>query len=183
MKTEAPGRPALFLDRDGTLIEEVHFCADPSQVRLLPGVRERLAELVRAGFALIIITNQSGIGRGYFSREDFQRVQDEVLRQLAPVPITATYFDDSHPDRPSARRKPSPAMVLEAAAAHGLDLQRSWFVGDRTADIECGRNAGLRTILVETGYGRDHLECGADHTAADLAAAIRIIQQEATWQG
>lgn len=176
-------RPAVFLDRDGTLIREVNFCADPAHVQAIPGAGEALQRLAEAGFALVIITNQSGIGRGYFTREDFGRVQDEVLWQLKPAVIDATYFDDSHPDRPSPRRKPSPAMVGEAARDLGLDLARSWMVGDRAADIECGRRAGVRTVLVETGYGREHLGCGADAVVPDIGfAAAHILQEAAAWR-
>jgi len=171
-------RPAVFLDRDGTLIREVNFCADPSQVQAIPGAGEAMQRLAAAGFALVIITNQSGIGRGLFTAGDFQRVQEEVLWQLKPAVIDATYFDDSHPDRPSPRRKPSPLMVEEAARDLRLDLSGSWFVGDRTADIECGRRAGLRTILVETGYGREHLACGADAVVADIGFAADHILKE-----
>lgn len=174
-------RPAVFFDRDGTLIHEANYCSHPSQVRALEGAPEALQKLSDAGFALVIVTNQSGIGRGYFTHEDFRRVQQETLRQLAPAAITATYYDDSHPGAPSARRKPSPLMVEEAAAEHGLDLARSFLVGDKASDIECGQRAGLRTVLVETGYGKDYFECGADVVVPDIAAAADWILQEAKW--
>lgn len=173
-------RPAVFFDRDGTLIHEVCFPSQPSQVKVIPGAPEALVKLADAGFALVIITNQSGIGRGYFTHEDFRRVQEEVLWQLKPAEITATYFDDTAPDRPGPRRKPSPDMVLEAARDHGLDLARSFFVGDRSADIGCGRNAGLRTVLVETGYGKEHLDCGADAVVPDVGFAADWILREAS---
>ncbi len=172
-------RPAVFLDRDGTLICEVDFCRNPSQVQAVPGAPEALVRLQAAGYGLVIITNQSGIGRGFFTREDFAQVQEETLWQLRPAEILATYFDDSTPDQPSDRRKPSPKMIEEAARDHGLDLSRSWMVGDRTGDIECGRRAGLRTVLVETGYGRDHLDCGADAVVPDIGHAADFILQEA----
>lgn len=172
-------RPAVFFDRDGTLIREVNYCDSPSQVRVLPGATEALLKLSDAGFALVIVTNQSGIGRGYFTRADYDRVHEEVLAQLKPAEILATYYDDSTPDRPSARRKPSAAMVEEAAREHGIDLSRSWMVGDKTSDIECGKNAGLRTVLVETGHGREHLDCGADAVVPDICFATDFILREA----
>lgn len=172
-------RPAVFFDRDGTLIEEVDYCDHPSQVRAVAGAPEALLRLSAAGFALVIVTNQSGIGRGYFTREDYDRVHEEVLWQLKPAVIAATYFDDSTPAKPSARRKPSPVMIEEAAREHGLDLARSWMVGDKTSDIECGKNAGLRTVLVETGHGRDHLGCGADAVVPDIGYAANFILREA----
>jgi len=134
--------------------------------------------LSEAGFALVIITNQSGIGRGYFTHDDYRRVHDEVVWQLKPAEITAAYYDESTPDQPSPRRKPSPAMLEEAAREHGLDLSRSWMVGDKTCDVECGKNAGLRTVLVETGHGKDHLDCGADAIVPDIGYAADFILQE-----
>jgi D-glycero-D-manno-heptose 1,7-bisphosphate phosphatase len=172
-------RPAVFFDRDGTLIREVHYCANPSQVRAIEGVPEALAKLSAAGFALIVVTNQSGIGRGYFTHEDYRRVHEEVLWQLRPAVLTASYYDESTPDQPSARRKPSPQMIEEAAREHGLDLSHSWMVGDKTSDIECGRNAGLRTVLVKTGHGQDHLDCRADAIVPDVGYAADFILQEA----
>ena len=169
----------MFFDRDGTLIREVHYCANPSQVRAIEGVPEALAKLSAAGFALIVVTNQSGIGRGYFTHEDYRRVHEEVLWQLRPAVLTASYYDESTPDQPSARRKPSPQMIEEAAREHGLDLSHSWMVGDKTSDIECGRNAGLRTVLVKTGHGQDHLDCRADAIVPDVGYAADFILQEA----
>ena len=171
-------QPAVFFDRDGTLIEEAHYCSNPSQVRAIQGATEALLKLAEAGFALVIVTNQSGIGRGYFTHDDYNRVHEEVLWQLQPAVLTASYYDESAPDQPSARRKPSIAMLEEAAREHGLDLSRSWMVGDKTSDIECGKNAGLRTVLVETGHGKDHLGCGADAVVPDIGYAADFILQE-----
>ena len=171
-------RPAVFFDRDGTLIHEVHYCSNPSQVRAVEGAAEALIKLSAAGFVLVIVTNQSGIGRGYFTHDDYRRVHEEVLWQLRPAVITAAYYDESTPDQPSPRRKPSAAMLEEAAREHGLDLSRSWMVGDKTCDVECGKNAGLRTVLVETGHGKDHLDCGADAVLPDIGYAADFILQE-----
>jgi histidinol-phosphate phosphatase family protein len=172
-------RPAVFFDRDGTLIHEVHYCSNPSQVRAVEGAVEALVKLSDAGFALVIVTNQSGIGRGYFTHDDYHRVHEEVLWQLQPAVITGAYYDESTPDQPSPRRKPATAMLEEAAREHGLDLSRSWMVGDKTSDVECGKNAGLRTVLVETGHGKDHLDCGADGVVPDIGYAADFILQEA----
>ena len=171
-------RPAVFFDRDGTLIEEVDYCDHPSRVRAAPGAPEALMKLSNAGYALVIVTNQSGIGRGYFTHDDYCRVHDEVIRQLEPAQITGAYYDDSTPDNPSPRRKPSTAMLEEAAREHGLDLSRSWMVGDKTCDVECGKNAGLRTVLVETGHGKGHLDCGADTVEPDVVRAVDFILHE-----
>jgi len=166
-------RPALFLDRDGTLMEEVDHCRDPALVKAYPGASKELSRAKALGWATIIVTNQSGIGRGYFTKEEFRAVQSELLRQLGDV-IDASYMAPDHPDSPSPRRKPAPGMILEATAEHGIDLSRSWMIGDKAIDIECGRNAGVRTILVETGYGRKTAECSPDHRAPTVTEAIRI---------
>ena len=166
-------RPALFIDRDGTLMEEVDHCCDPALVRAYEGASEELLRARSLGWSNIIITNQSGIGRGYFTVEQFQSVQEELIRQLGDV-IDGSYMAPDHPDTPTPRRKPAPGMILEAAAEHGLDLGRSWMIGDKAIDIECGRNAGVRTILVDTGYGKNTGACNPDHRAPTVTEAIRI---------
>ena len=169
-------RPAVFLDRDGTLMEEVSYCRDPAQVQVFATVPAALRELKRAGFLLILVTNQSGIGRGLFSHADFEAVQAEFFRQLGdPRLIDAVYFAPEAPGAPSTRRKPAPGMLLEAAAQYHIDLSASWTIGDKLCDIEAGRAAGTRTILVLTGYGSLQPDCHPDFTVADLAAAVRMI--------
>jgi len=163
--------PAIFLDRDGTLMEDVDYCNDPKQVRLFPGVREALGRLRAAGYRNVIITNQSGIKRGRITPEQYEAVHAALLTLLDDGSIDATYFC---PDF-SERRKPSPAMVLEAARDLDLDLPNSYFIGDKTSDIECGKNAGTRTILVQTGYGNAQANCEPDFSAKDLAAAVDFI--------
>jgi len=171
-------RPALFLDRDGTLMEEVDHCHDPAKVRAYQGAAEALSRARSLGWSIIIITNQSGIGRGYFSRDQFLEVQGELTRQLGGT-IDATYMSPDLPDTGSLRRKPAPGMILEAAEEHGIDLARSFMVGDRNLDIECGRNAGVKTILVQTGYGLQHLDCGADYVTPTVTEAIQTALQSA----
>jgi len=171
-------RPALFLDRDGTLMEEVDHCHDPAKVRAYAGAAEALSRARSLGWSIIIITNQSGIGRGYFSRDQFLEVQGELARQLGGM-IDATYMSPDLPDTGSLRRKPAPGMILEASAEHGIDLGRSFMIGDRNLDIECGRNAGVKTILVQTGYGLQHLDCGADYVTPTVTEAIQTALQSA----
>lgn len=163
-------RRAVFFDRDGTLMEDAHYCADPAQVRMYPGVPAALSRLRRAGFALCIVTNQSGIGRGLISTPQYEAVQAELLRQIGPGLIDASYYCPDAPGTPSTRRKPQPGMVLEAAAEHGLDLPGSFFVGDKAIDVACGRAAGTRSILVLTGYGATQPR-EADFVASDIGAA------------
>jgi len=162
---------AVFFDRDGTLMEEVNYCADPSRVKLFPGVPGALARLKQAGFRTFIVTNQSGIGRGLITEAQYRAVEAEMLRQAGAGLIDGVYFCPDSPVSAAPRRKPAPAMVLEAAAEHSVDLARSFFVGDKAADIECGRRAGARSILVRTGYGAAQ-DCDADYIAADAAEAV-----------
>ena len=165
---------AVFFDRDGTLMEEVHYCADPALVHVFPGVPEALRELKSAGFGVFLITNQSGIGRGLITVEQYADVQREFLRQAGEDSIDATYFCPDAPGVPSRCRKPEPGMLLDAARDHQIDLGASYFVGDKAADIECGRRAGTRTIQVLTGYGTAQ-QTGADFVCQDAVCAVRKI--------
>ena len=167
-------RPAIFFDRDGTLMEEVHYCKDPALVRVYPGVPQALAKLKAAGFAIIVISNQSGIGRGLMTDAEYQAVQAEFLRQIGPGLVDATYYCPHAPDTACDCRKPATGMVLRAAGEHAIDLAASYFVGDREADVECGRRAGTRSILVRTGYGAEQT-CSADFVCANAVAAIEYI--------
>ena len=148
-------------------------CHDPAHVRVYPGAAEELVRARTLGWAIIVITNQSGIGRGYFTVEQFHSVQEELYRQLGHV-VDGAYMSPDLPNSGSLRRKPAPGMILEAAADHGLDLSRSFMIGDKKIDVECGANAGIRTILVETGYGRDFSGCSPDYKAPTVTEAIRI---------
>lgn len=172
--TPDSGHPAIFWDRDGTLMEERDYCGDPSKVRALPGAGAGLAALREAGWKNILITNQSGIGRGYFTMTDYEAVNAELFRQLG-IPLDASYCCPDHPDAPTPRRKPGTGMVDEAVRDHHLNPQQSWFVGDKDIDVQCGRAAGCRTILVLTGYGARHGDGGADFVVADAAAAAALI--------
>ena len=180
-----PPYPAVFFDRDGTLMEDADYCRDPTQVAVFPDARATLRRLKAHGFRLFIVTNQSGIGRGYFTEEDYGRVQAEVSRQLGGDLIDAVYHCPDHPDHATERRKPGAGMILEAAADHGLDLPRSYLVGDHERDLEAGRRAGLAaTVLVLTGQGREHLPRGTpDFVAGNLTAAADWILRDAEKRG
>jgi D-glycero-D-manno-heptose 1,7-bisphosphate phosphatase len=167
--------PAVFLDRDGTLMTDVDYCGDPAKVEVFPDAGEALRRLKHSGYKLIIVTNQSGIGRGYFTEDDYRAVEREFLRQLGNGLIEASYFCADLPQANSSRRKPAPGMIFEAQRDHHLDLAQSYFIGDKTSDMECGRNAGVRTILVQTGYGAHQPDSCADFVARDLAHAAEII--------
>ena len=168
------GARAVFFDRDGTLMEEVEYCADPAKVRVYPGVPEAVRKIKEGGFRTFITTNQSGIGRGGITEAQYLAVQDELLRQLGAEAIDAVYFCPDPPGTPSTRRKPEPGMLWEAAAAYDIDLARSFVIGDKSADIECGRRAGARTILVLTGYGARQ-RCRPDFTVDDLTQAVPLV--------
>jgi D-glycero-D-manno-heptose 1,7-bisphosphate phosphatase len=169
-----PVRRAVFFDRDGTLMEDTHYCQDPKLVRVFPGVADALPRLRAAGFAILIVTNQSGIGRGLITESQYRAVHEEFLHQAGREFIDGSYYCPDAPGVPSACRKPEPGMVLLAAAEHAVDLSASYFVGDKGADIECGRRAGTRTILVLTGYGRQQ-NCTPDLTCADAVEAVERI--------
>jgi D-glycero-D-manno-heptose 1,7-bisphosphate phosphatase len=166
---------AVFLDRDGTIMRDADYCSDPKQVEIFPGVPEALRRLKAGGYKLIVITNQSGIGRGFFTLEDYRGVEMEVIRQLGDGLIDATYFCPDAPGQPSACRKPAPGMVWQAAREHHVDLARSFFVGDKESDVECGRNAGLRTIRVRTGFDQAIATSGADWVSENFAQAAETI--------
>ncbi|MEO7932263.1 MAG: HAD family hydrolase [Chthoniobacterales bacterium] len=164
-------KPAIFLDRDGTLMEEVGYCTKAKHVRVFSNASNSLHRLRKDGYLTIIITNQSGIGRGLILEEDYQKVHNEFLLQVGPELVDWTYFCPDHPDRPTPRRKPCIGMIEEAVRDFHIDLTRSWMIGDKASDIECGKAAGLKTILVATGYGADQ-ECQPDYRVRDVAAAV-----------
>jgi D-glycero-D-manno-heptose 1,7-bisphosphate phosphatase len=167
--------PAVFVDRDGTLIHDADYCSDPKQVRVFDGVPEALLRLKEHGYKIIVITNQSGIGRGFFTVEQYRSVEAEVLRQVGPNLIDATYFCPDVPEQPSKCRKPAPGMIFDAVRDHHIDLARSFFIGDKEIDAECGRNAGVRTIRVQTGFDRETTGSRADWIARDFNHAAEII--------
>ena len=122
----------------------------------------------------MVVTNQSGLSKGLISAAQYEAVNAELLRQL-PGGIDAVYFCPDHPEHPTARRKPGTGMLEEAARDHGIDLSRSWMVGDKSIDVVCGRRAGCRTVLVRTGYGAALENTGADFVHEDIVAASDMI--------
>ena len=149
---------AVFLDRDGTLNVERNYLCDPDQLELFPGVSTALRSLMEAGFLLFIVTNQSGIGRGYYTIEDMHRVNARLCEKLAQegVLFEKIYFAPEAPEQPSHGRKPSPEFLFDARDEFGLDLSQSYMIGDKLIDVECGTRAGVRqSILVRTGYGAE----------------------------
>jgi D-glycero-D-manno-heptose 1,7-bisphosphate phosphatase len=147
---------AVFLDRDGTVIEEKDYLHRIEEVVVLPGAAAALRRLQSAGFRLIFVTNQSGVGRGYFTLAEVEAVHGHLLRELAGqgVVIDRVYVAPEAPDQPSRGRKPSPQFLFDARDEFGLGLDECYMVGDKLIDLACGWNAGVRkSLLVRTGYG------------------------------
>ncbi len=176
-------RPAVFLDRDGTLVVERGYLSDPDDLELLPGVPAALRNLKAAGYALIVVSNQSGVGRGLFPRSRVYQAMARLRVALRAhgVEIDAIYFCPHRPEEGCACRKPGVALLERAAEDLQLSLAQSVMIGDKLLDAETGRNAGARGVLVRTGYGRDEearlggVEPGRrpDRVCDDLAAAAK----------
>jgi D-glycero-D-manno-heptose 1,7-bisphosphate phosphatase len=175
---------AVFLDRDGTLIVEKEYLHKPEEVELAEGAVEGLQRIQQAGFLLIIVTNQSGVGRGYFTMEDVEKVHAHLNGLLGKhgIRIAKTYVAPEHPDHPSRGRKPSPQFLLDSQQEFGIELGRSYMVGDKFIDLQCGWNAGVRkSILVRTGYGEKTSkkeDCSNAVVVANLAEAADWILQD-----
>ena len=179
-------RRAVFLDRDGVLIEEREYLHRVEDVVFTRGVFGGLKRLADAGFRLIIVTNQSGVGRGYYTMADVDNVHAHIIADLKKhgVTIQKIYIAPEAPDQPSRARKPSPQFLFDARDEFGIDLANSFIVGDKWIDLECGWNAGVRkSILVRTGYGqeteRKHFaEINRAVVVDDLSAAASWILEQ-----
>ena len=167
----------VFLDRDGTLIEEVDFLSRVEELKLFPFTRDAVDLLKSNGFQVIVITNQSGIGRGLFEAEAMHAIHRQIQLELNGA-VDAFYFCPHLPEGGCYCRKPNLGMIEAAGRDLSIDMSSSWFVGDKDLDVEIGLNAGLRTVLVETGYGREHvktLKRRPDRIAGNLLEAARYI--------
>lgn len=178
----AEGRPAVFLDRDGTVIVEADYLADPAGVELIEGADAAIRRLKRAGLAVVLVTNQSGIARGLYDEADYRAVAarlEEVLRSRGAAP-DATYWCPHHPDfsGPCDCRKPATGMYRRAARDLGLDLAASWYVGDKPSDVRPAATLGGEGgLLVRTGFGRESAErVGSDvRVVDDVVEAAEVI--------
>ncbi len=186
-----PGEPAVFIDRDGTLSEEIGYVNHPRRLRLLPRSAEAIRRLNRSGLKAVMVTNQSGVARGYFSEEVLHAVNEALVSQLKTegAYLDGLYVCVHHPTEgePPYRascdcRKPEPGLLRRAAGDLGLDLSRSWVVGDKISDVVTGRRVGAGSILVLTGYGlgeweyrRSRWPTQPDHVAGDLLDAVEWI--------
>jgi D,D-heptose 1,7-bisphosphate phosphatase len=186
-REESGFAPAVFLDKDGTLIKDVPYNVDPNLMTLAPGAAEGLQGLRDAGYRLVVITNQSGVARGYFEEGDLIPVEERLRAMLADigVPLTGFYYCPHHPDGSVAAyaiacdcRKPGPGLLLRAAQEHNLALERSWCIGDILHDVEAGRRAGCKTILLDNGHETEWVVSRRrlpHHIVANLAEAAQVI--------
>jgi D-glycero-D-manno-heptose 1,7-bisphosphate phosphatase len=172
------GRAAVFLDRDGTLMEDVGYPSSPDSVELLPGATEALRTLREAGFALVLVSNQSGVARGLIAPDEAKAVHERLIAELGAreARLDGSYYCFHGPDEGCDCRKPAPGLLLRAASELGLDLTRSALVGDKASDAEAGSAAGCTTVMLDrsgqAGAG------GADHVARDWQAAARFILEQ-----
>lgn len=182
----------VFLDRDGTINEEVSYLSRPDQLRLIAGAAEAIKQLKHAGLKVVIVTNQAGVARGYFSEPALQQIHLELEKMLRAqeAHIDAIYYCPHHPTAGigvykinCSCRKPKPGLLERAARELSLDLHQSFMAGDKPADLQAGEVVGCRTILVRTGYGLESEkeltggEFQPDHIADDLLEASRWILQ------
>ena len=173
---------AVFFDRDGTLIYDYGYLADPAKVRLYTHTKPALQLLAKAGYRLFIVSNQSGIGRGYFSEKEARAVNDRLCRLLYPVTLDEIVFCPHAPDEACSCRKPLPQLGLHLIRKYHLDPTRSFMIGDKKSDVEFGHAWGGKSILVTTANGKKHLHkyphMHPDYVAANLLRAARFILRE-----
>jgi D-glycero-D-manno-heptose 1,7-bisphosphate phosphatase len=178
--TDARPARAVILDRDGTIVVDCGYLADPAGLRFLPGALAGLRMLHASGHPLVVISNQSGVGRGRFTLEALQTVNLRFSAMLAEagVPLAGLYFCPHHPEEGCDCRKPNTALVHRAAAASGFEPRDAIVIGDKDSDVELGRRVGATTILVATApAARDGTPAHPDYTVGDLVEAARIIEQ------
>ena len=181
MKSVVELRPAVFLDRDGTLNVQVIRDGKPyppqsvEEFRLFPDVPAACAELAAAGFTLVVATNQPDVGRGT-QPQSVVEVMHAKLRALVPqiAHIEVCYAPGRGENPPDPRRKPEPGMLLDAARQLGLDLARSWMIGDRWRDVDCGKRAGVRTVFIDFGYAEE-LQAAPDFTVRSFKEAAAVV--------
>lgn len=168
---------AIFLDRDGTLIEEVNFLHRVEDLKFFSYTDEAVSLLKAAGFLILIVTNQSGIGRGLYTEADMHRIHEKIQADLTDK-LDAFYFCPHLPDAGCRCRKPRLGMIEDAQKDFSIDFENSWMIGDKNLDVELGRNAQIKSALVLTGYGNNHLATLAekpDIVAENLLEAAKSI--------
>jgi D-glycero-D-manno-heptose 1,7-bisphosphate phosphatase len=179
-------RATVFLDRDGTINEEVGYLDDPDRLYLISGAAEAIRLLNNAGVLVIVVSNQAGVGRGYFSTATVEAIHQQLAKQLAihGACVDDIYYCPHHPNEGCQCRKPKAGMLLQAARKYGIDTQRAFIVGDKVSDLDAGRRVGCRTVLVLTGYGEQALAAfnnsvlQPDYISSNLCDAVRWILAE-----
>ena len=169
---------AVFIDRDGTMARDVHYCGHPGDFELFPDTAKAIKLLNEHGFKVIVITNQSGIARGYFTEETLAEIHEKMKKELGKEGawVDAIYYCPHHPDDGCDCRKPKPKLALQAANDHHIDLKRSFVVGDLQMDLDLGKAVGCKTILVgDSPPGTDNQGAIPDRIASDLLQAAQII--------
>jgi len=179
---------AIFLDKDGTVIKDVPYNVDPDKIVLLPGTAAGLQQLQAAGYLLIMVTNQAGVARGYFTEADLPAVENKLKELLEPsnIKLDGFYYCPNHPEGHVApyniscgNRKPMPGMLLKAAADHQIDLKVSWMIGDILHDVEAGNRAGCHTLLIDNGGETEWIKNNdyrqPDYVCADLLEAAQYV--------
>jgi D-glycero-D-manno-heptose 1,7-bisphosphate phosphatase len=180
-----PGQRAVFLDRDGTIIVDKDYLKRPDDVSVFPGAAQAMRRMMDGGFVLVMVSNQSGVGRGYFTIADLEAVNARLFEILAAdgVEFSKSYYAPEAPDQPSRGRKPSPAFLFDARNEFAIDLANSYMIGDKDIDLQCGWNAGVKkSILVRTGYGKKMEaagKVGEGIVVDDLVAAADWILKDA----
>jgi D-glycero-D-manno-heptose 1,7-bisphosphate phosphatase len=174
---------AVFLDRDGTLIVEKNYLHKIEDVEFIPGVGTALAKLRKKGFLLILVTNQSGVSRGYFTMEDVQRVHRHIIAVLQKdgATLDGIYICPHQAEDNCECRKPGTKLLQDAKEKFGIDLTRSFMVGDRELDVQLGQRVGCKSVLVKTGYGEQVIAqklAVPEHVAADVTAAVEWILKQ-----
>lgn len=175
-------RRFVLLDRDGTIIEERHYLADPWEVKLLPGVAAGLRQLRQLGLGLAVITNQSGVGRGYFKMEQVERVHQRLgeLLEAEEVRLDGIYYCPHVSEEGCHCRKPAPGLVEQAVQELGFDSHESFVIGDKVCDIELGQRVGATTFLVCTGYGRQVADANVvspDYVVEGIGEVVHLIER------
>ncbi len=171
--------PAIFIDKDGTLVDDVPYNVDPARIALSAGAADALAELAARGFRLVVVSNQPGVALGYYRAEALRAVEAR-LRELVPA-LGAFYFCTHGPAAGCKCRKPAAGMLLRAAREHRIRLEHSWMIGDILDDVEAGRRAGCRTVLLDNGNETEWQLTKArfpDLVAADLGEAAALILEQ-----
>jgi len=176
---------AVFLDRDGTMTKDAHYCSRPEDLLLLPNVGEGVSLLNENGFKVAVITNQSGIARGYFNDQILEEIHNKMRRDLARynASVDAIYYCPHHPDEGCECRKPKPKLAYEAISDLCIDVKQSYFVGDRMMDVQVAKSIGCKSVIIANDLGMGELEKGdisPDYIATDLKSAAKWIIGDST---